>query len=131
MERLAGIIPPPWRNLVRYGGIFAPGHAWRASVVPGSKRRVCRDDGPPPLTTPSNGRAPAEYSIPWADLLRRTFGIRPEICDCGGKMKVLESVTTQEGITEMMVKMGLSALPPPRGRARRQRGELDYVFTDE
>ena len=129
-ERLASIIPPAWRNLIRYSGVFAPGHAWRWSIVPGpgKKRRAHCDDDPPPPSKPSAGRAPAEYCIPWAELLRRTMGINPEVCTCGARMQVQESVTDAEGIAEVMIKMGLAATPPPLGTKARARGELDYIF---
>ena len=46
VERLAGVIPPPWFNLTRFHGVFAPNHAWRDSVVPGpTKKRTCRCSG--------------------------------------------------------------------------------------
>jgi len=48
-------------------------------VVPGPKtKRTCpahdepNDSDPPPTGTPSAGCAPAEFWIPWAELLRRT-----------------------------------------------------------
>jgi hypothetical protein len=42
--------------------------------------------------------------------------------------KVEDSVTDAEGITAMMVKMGLSATPCPLGKKARDPGELDYIF---
>ena len=87
VERLAGVIPPTWFNLTRFHGVFAPNHAWRDFVVPGPRKNQAwpaHDDpnasDPPPTGKPSPGRAPAEYWIPWAELLRRTVGVDPEIC---------------------------------------------------
>ena len=116
----------------RYSGVFAPGHAWRWRIVPGPKktRAHCELDPLHP-SKPSAGRAPAEYVIPWAELIRRTLGLDPEICACGSKMKVEDSVTDPEGITAMMVKMGLSATPPPLGKKATDPGELDYIFEQE
>jgi hypothetical protein len=34
VERLAGVIPPPWFNFTRFHGVFAPNHAWLHFVVP-------------------------------------------------------------------------------------------------
>lgn len=55
--------------------------------MPGPKtKRTCLahdeqgDSAPPPTGKPSTGRAPAEFWIPWAELLRRTVGEDPEIC---------------------------------------------------
>ncbi len=109
---LTALVPASWFNLVRYEGIFSPGHAWRSSVVPGpqgSKRRCCDAHDPSPQSaSASNGRAEAERNIPWADLMRRTLGIDPEICDCGAKMMVVDVITEVETISEVMVSMGLT-----------------------
>ena len=132
VERIAALVPPAWFNLTRYEGLFAPGHAWRATVVPGPQvKRPPRDpDDPPPPSGPSAGRAVAERNIPWAELMRRTMGISPEICICGAKMRVEDVVTDSETICEVMVAMGLASTPPPRGRRRVETGELDYLFED-
>jgi hypothetical protein len=44
-------------------------------------------------------------------------------------MVVQECVTDAAGIAAMMIKMGLSATPPPLGR-QRVVGELDYVYEE-
>ena len=130
LERVLSIIPAPWWNLVRYQGLFAPGHTWRASVVPGPqvKRHACGANDPPPTGKPSAGRVIAERQIPWAELLRRTYGVDPEICECGAKMKVEDVITDGETIAQVMLEMGLARAPPPRGRKPRLRGELDMVY---
>lgn len=134
-EQLASIIPDPWHNQTRYHGIFAPGHAWRARIVPGPlTKSPARDDcdtDPPKPTKASSGRAAAEYVQPWAELLRRTMGVDPEICICGKKMRVVESVTDADDIAKTMIEMGLASTPPPIGPVRRAVGELDYVYGDE
>ncbi|MCX6123807.1 MAG: hypothetical protein NTV34_03545 [Proteobacteria bacterium] len=130
-EQLASPLPDPCHNQTCYHGIFAPGHAWRARIVPGPQKKrpeAERDDDPPKPTKPSSGRAAGEYNIPWAELLRKSFGIDPELCVCGAKMRVIESVTKSEQISETMVAMGLASAPPPLGRARRAAGELDYAY---
>jgi len=77
-ERLASIIPPAWRNLIRYSGVFAPGHAWRWSLVPGpKKKRAHRDLDPPRPSKPSSGRAPAEYVIAVGGINQANAGHRP------------------------------------------------------
>ena len=45
-------------------------------------------------------RAPGEYWLPWAELLRRTLGVDPEICACGARMIVDDAITDGEKITE-------------------------------
>jgi len=46
-------------------------------------------------------------------------------------MRIIESVTDADQIAETMVAMGLASTPPPLGRARRVRGELDYIYDAE
>lgn len=132
VERLMALVPPPWFNLTRYQGILAPGHTWRPFVVPGPQvKRPSRDpNDPPPSGQPSSGRAVAERYIPWAELMRMTMGVDPELCVCGARMMVEDVVTDVETIGEVLVSMGLSATPPPRGRRREVAGELDYVYGD-
>lgn len=113
VERLAGVIPPPWFNLTRFHGVFAPNHAWRDFVVPGpTKKRTCpahdepNDSDPPPTGKPSAGRAPGEYWLPWAELLRKTVGVDPEICVCGARMIVDDAITDGEKIAEILARLG-------------------------
>jgi hypothetical protein len=133
-EKMAELIPPVWFNLTRYHGIFAPGHSWRDFIVPGPKRKKLErselDPPKPKESRASSSRAPGEYWIPWADLMRMSLGIDPEVCTCGGKFVVQDCVTDAEGIASMMAKLGLSATPPPLGKAKANDGELNYVFED-
>lgn len=136
VESLASIIPPAWLNLTRYSGVFAPGHAWRATIVPGKKRasQICHDHhpahpedlGPRGSQESSNGRAPADHYIEWAELLRRTMGIDPEICGCGQRMRVVDSVTKADEIRETLLRLGIESTGPPK--ARQSSGELDYIY---
>ena len=133
VERLAGIIPPPWFNLTRFHGVFAPNHAWREFVVPGPKtKRTCpafdepNDADPPPTSKPSTGRAPGEYWLPWSELLRRTVGVDPEVCTCGARMIVDDAITDGEKITETLARLGIQSTGPPK--RLQSTGELDYVY---
>ena len=140
VERLAALVPEPWINLTRYHGVFGPGHVWRDSIVPGRRllnrtsemdamRAASPDDDKMVVNMKSSGcRAPAEYSLPWAELLRRTFGVCPETCTCGAKMKLVDVITDREGIGDMMTKMGLAPMPPPLGIEAVAPGELQYLF---
>jgi len=66
IARLAALVPPPRRHLTRYFGVLSSHSASRSQVVPAPTAPVPADD---------KGR-PAGKSryIPWADLLRKTFG---------------------------------------------------------
>jgi hypothetical protein len=113
VERLPGIIPPAWFNLTRFHCVFAPNHVSREFVVPGStKKRTCpahdepNDTDPPPTGKHSTGRAPAEFWIPWAELLRKTGGVDPEVCTFGARMIVDAAITDGEKIAEVLARLG-------------------------
>jgi hypothetical protein len=133
VERLAGVVPPAWFNLTRFHGVFAPNHAWRDFVVPGpTKKRTCpafdepNDSDPTPTGKPSTGRAPAEYWIPWAELLRKTVGVDPEVCACGARMILDKAIIDGEKIAEVLARLGIVSTGPPT--KRQSTGELDYVY---
>ena len=133
VKRLAGIIPPAWFNLTRFHGVFGQNHAWREFVVPGpTKKRKCpafdepNDADPPPTGRPSNCRAPGEYWRPWAELLRSTVGVDPEVCTCSARMIVDDAITDGEKLAETLARLGIQSTGPP---TRRQLpGELDYLY---
>ncbi len=138
VEKLASLVPPSWFNLTRYYGVFASAHAWRdfivQSIVPGVKRKKNHypahddpgDGTPPPTGKPSAGRAAPEYWLPWAELLRRTIGVDPEICRCGARMVVDDAITEAEKIAEILARLGIESTGPPS--ARQSKGELDYIY---
>ena len=49
---------------------------------------------------------------------------------CGAKMIVQQAVTEAVPIRETMIKMGVSPMLPPRGRAPVGTGDVEYVFED-
>ena len=55
LRKLATLVPPPRRNLVRYHELFAPHPALRAKVVAGASAcaRNCSPDGPAPQPEPA------------------------------------------------------------------------------
>ena len=57
---------------------------------------------------------PAEYWLPWAELLRKTVGVDPEICACGARMIVDDAVTDGEKITETLARLGIQSTGPPK-----------------
>ena len=102
----------------RFHCVFAPIHAWREFVVPGSKTKrtyPAQDDptgsDPPPTSKQSTGRAPGEYWLPWSELLRRTVGVDPEICSCGARMIVVSPLSHQVKINHLNCYLGLIFYP--------------------
>ena len=151
LRKLATLVPPPRRNLVRYHGFFAPHSALRAKVVAGASgcARDCSPDGPspqpepaapaacagsteprPPATTPP---ARARSRVPWAELLSRVFKVDVLQCEnCGGRMTVLAFLTERAVVKKILEHLGLPATGPPKAPARgAAQLELDDRPADE
>jgi hypothetical protein len=54
------------------------------------------ESGAPPTGKPSEGRAPKEFWIQWAELPRRTVSVDPEICLYGARMTVDDMITNSD-----------------------------------
>ena len=69
---------------------------------------------PPPPCDTSGSR----YR-PWAELLKRTFGIDVETCPrCGGRMRLLALITEPPNVARFLRHLGEPTEPPPRAPAR-------------
>ncbi|HJN74328.1 MAG TPA: transposase, partial [Myxococcota bacterium] len=98
IEKLAALVPPKGRNLVRYHGVLAPGSRLRALVVPGKRRRK---EGAPPKLIPRT-------RIPWADLLKRVFSIEILRCvRCGGWREVMGVVKDPLAARKILEHLGM------------------------
>ena len=75
---------------------------------------VGRDDL---LEEPEEQPAQTAY-IPWADLMRRSWGLDPTKCRCGGRRKPVAYVTEPEKIRAELEKLGLWTEPPQTYKAR-------------
>jgi len=118
LSRLAASVPPPRLHTVRYAGVLAPASKLRARIVPKS--------GVPPATTddldassPSSPKRGGCRYRPWAELLKRTFGVDVLECPrCKGRMKLLAVVTEAKSIQRMLRHLGEATEPPAREPAR-------------
>ena len=45
--------------------------------------------------------------VAWAELLRRTICVDPEICGCGARMVVDDAITEPEKIMEILARLGV------------------------
>ena len=117
LVRLAARVPPPRFHTVRYSGVLGSASKLRSAIVPKPKAKA---DDPRPDTdgeeaTPRRG---SRYR-PWAELLKRTFGIEVEVCPtCGGRMKLRALITAAESIDRYLKKLGEPTELPPRAPAR-------------
>jgi hypothetical protein len=97
LSRLAAIVPHPRHDLVVYHGVLAARHRWRSEVVP--PRR--------PGTTGRRSRW-----IPWAELLKRTFGSDVLLCPvCGGRLRLRAVVRSLETSKKLLCVLGLGWHP--------------------
>jgi hypothetical protein len=94
LHKLAILIPPPQKNLIRYFGVFAPNHHCHQSAV-----RIGREDELPAQSTAED--RPRARALPWAEHLRRVFAIDILKCDrCGGDMKIIAVIPESEAILD-------------------------------
>jgi len=136
LRRLATLVPPPRRHLVRYHGLFGPNSAWRAEIVPRPPQagamagRPAEPEPPPaaaPLSTvapsgPNPGEkrsAPVQTRIPWSELLLHVFREDVLQCPCGGRRVVLAFVNDEKVVKKILEHLGLPTTGPPVAPARR------------
>ena len=121
--RLVALVPAPRFHTVRYSGVLAAASKWRPFIVPkpaptettdpasSSDQQSC---GPPPECVDGS-----RYR-PWAELLKRAFGIDVENCPrCGGRMRLLAVITDLASAARFLRHRGEpSEAPLPRSRSR-------------
>lgn len=126
LSKLAAQVPPPRRHLVVYAGVLSAHARDRGQIVPDeqSAAGVCgcaaaQGTGSVPGASPAAQRR--ANRLKWAELLRRTFALDVLRCECGGRMRLLCSVTDPEALAAIARSLGRTT-PPPRPPPRQ--GEL-------
>jgi hypothetical protein len=115
IARLAAIVPPARRHVTRYFGVLSSHSKLRSQVVPAQPAPADLTAGDPGTAKPP-GRS--RY-IPWAELLRRTWGIDVLECHtCRGRLRLIALVKTQSTIKKILAAMGLPTEPPQPHPAR-------------
>ena len=100
MRKLAALVPHPRYNLVVYHGVLAGNHRWRPMVVP--PRPPWSEEGEPPQRRRRSGW------IPWAELMKRTFGVFVLLCPrCQKRMELRALVRTHEVSRKLLELLGL------------------------
>ncbi len=116
--RLATSVPPPRFHTVKYSGVLASASPWRRRIGPRS--RSTGELAKPTAATeaPTTPRKRGGYR-PWADLLRRTFGVDVLQCPkCEGRMRLLAMVTEPKGVARLLEKLGEPTDVPARSPSR-------------
>jgi hypothetical protein len=137
LRRLAAILPRPYLNLTRYYGIFAPNSnhhlALRALCAPPADATAQAASAAPAPNAPAAAPAPAAPQrrawIPWAELLRRTYGVDVLRCPrcLAQPLRLIAFITDAEVVTKILTHLHLPTdLPPPAPARRSPQLDLDY-----
>ena len=120
IERLAALVPPPRRHLLTYHGVLAAAARGREKIIPESPRGGRTPAGPSPLRgssptpTPWPPRPKTKRYYPWAELLRRIFGVQVFCCPhCGGRRRLVSFITEPEVIDRILAHLGIVPWPKP------------------
>ena len=119
IEKLASIIPPPYKHQVNYYGCLSSHSKLRAEIVGSPVVAVLQQAGPwqegqdmGGIELESRNPSSSRY-IPWAELLKRTFGIDLSSCSkCGGRVRVIAAIMDTEAIAKILDYVGLGTDPP-------------------
>ena len=99
-SRKERVLCPTELALVRYHGVLAPNHKYRAAIVPGTTgtRKQQRHHGAQKPTT-----ATQASGLTWAERLRRAH--------CGGKLRIIADVTNPDVIDKILKHIAARAPP--------------------
>jgi hypothetical protein len=119
IARLAALVPPSKRHLTRYFGVLSSHAASRSQVVPAPAEST-----PPTRTAPDEPALKSRY-IPWAELLRRTFGFELLCSTCKTPLRLIALIKTHDVANKILAAMHLPtdapelhpARPPPHDLA--------------
>jgi len=111
IARLAALVPPPKRHLVRYSGVLSSHAASRSAVVPAPTQ---------PTQPPAEKDKPASKSsyIPWAQLLRKTFGFEIVCSNCHAQLRLIALIIKEAVAKEILTAMHLPTVIPVLHPAR-------------
>ena len=92
MMRLCSLIPAPRHHVRRAFGILASGAKNRKLVVPSptvGRRKACEEHSEAERESPPT-RRPVQHAVPWAELLKRVWGVDALKCGrCGQQMRAM------------------------------------------
>ena len=124
LQHLCGMVPRPRSHRLLYAGILASAARHRGLVVPAppASPTVPGPDGRPqapqqpgapalPSVKPDVARKQQLRKLLWAELMRRSLGIDPLECPCGGRMRLISLILRPEVVSGTC---GRSVYPPSR-----------------
>jgi Putative transposase len=126
IARLAALIPPPRRHVVRYSGVISSHSSLPSQVL-----------GPAHPATPARGFAapvavpvvpapeendkpslPLSHYISWSQLLKKTFEIDTVCPRCKNPLRLIAMIETEDTIKKILSAMGLPTCAPKLWPAR-------------
>jgi hypothetical protein len=110
IARLAALVPAPRRHLTRYFGVLSSHAACRSAVVPAPAE-------PTPADAKGKPAAKSKY-IPWAELLRKTFGFEIVCQKCQSPLRLIALIKNEDIARKILVAMHLPAEVPQLHPAR-------------
>jgi len=87
IARLAAIVPPPRRHVVRYSGVISSHSSLRSQIVPLPAVATPEEKDKPSL--------PLSHYISWSDLLRKTFAIDTICPRCKSPLRLIALIETE------------------------------------
>ena len=103
IARLAALVPPPKRHLVRYFGVLSSHAASRSEVVPAPAE-------PTPATPVEQDKSKnTSRYIRWSELLRRTFGLELVRSKCHSQLRLIALIKTEDIGKRILTAMRLTS----------------------
>ena len=114
IARLAALVPPPKRHLVRYFGVLSSHSSLRDQAVPAST-------APPASPAEPDKAKKTSRHIRWSDPMRRVFGIETLCTKCRAPLRLIALIKTEAPARKILNAMHLPsdipqlhpARPPP------------------
>jgi hypothetical protein len=123
IARLAALVPAPRRHLTRYFGLLSSHAASRSEVVPAPTEPAPADD--------QGKHAGKSRYIPWAELLRRTFGFEIVCQKCQSPLRLIALIKSEDIAKKILTAMHLPTEVPELHPARPPRPPPRAAGDDE
>jgi hypothetical protein len=126
IARLAALVPPPRRHVVRYFGVLSSHATSRSEVVPAPAT-------PPAASGEQDKPKRRSRYIRWAELLRRVFGIEILCTKCKAPLRLIALIKSEDIASKILTAMHLPtevpqlhpARPPPTQQAQSDEDRLN------
>ena len=110
VARLAALVPRPRVNLIRYHGVLAAHHHWRAAITPAGRGKGSKRDH----NAETRSSTQRHVAMTWAQRLKRVFNIDVATCArCGGPVKVVACIEDPAVINKILAPLRDKAQKAP------------------